>query len=132
MKCLLDTHTLIWAVHNTNKISTAAFEIIQDTENSIYVSAISFWEISLKFSIGKIGFETIVPESVYEACILSGFILLPLDCETANSIHHLGFKKHKDPFDRMLIWSALKNDFNFITKDKAMKQYQSLGLKTLW
>jgi predicted nucleic acid-binding protein len=56
---LLDTHAFIWATLETNKLSNRIVEIILDKENEIFVSAVTFWEISLKTSIKKLSFEKI-------------------------------------------------------------------------
>jgi len=57
MKYLLDTHTLIWSVQDTKKLSKKAKTIIIDSSNEIYVSTVSFWEIALKTSINKFVFR---------------------------------------------------------------------------
>jgi len=60
MKYLLDTHTFIWAISDFENLSFTSQNIIEDLKNEIFVSIISFWEISLKISIGKFnisGFE---------------------------------------------------------------------------
>ena len=132
MRYLLDTHTMIWAITDPSRLSPAVTDAIQNAESYICVSAITFWEISLKHSKGRLHINVADPEILLEGCVNTGFHLLSLESETANSIHRLSSGKHKDPFDRMLIWTAIKNNFTFITKDKAMKQYQSLGLKILW
>jgi PIN domain nuclease of toxin-antitoxin system len=57
MKYLLDTHTLIWAIVDKDKLSDKVLEILQDNENRLFVSAASFWEISIKHGKGKLNIE---------------------------------------------------------------------------
>jgi PIN domain nuclease of toxin-antitoxin system len=57
MKYILDTHTLIWSVQDTKKLSKKAKSIIIDSSNDIFVSTVSFWEIALKTSINKFSFR---------------------------------------------------------------------------
>ena len=57
MKYLLDTHTFIWSVMDSSKLSESVKEIIQNPDNEIFVSGISFWEIAIKTQIGKMKFE---------------------------------------------------------------------------
>ena len=54
MKFLLDTHALLWITFDSEKLSKKVIEQAADPENEIFVSAISFWELSLKYSLGKI------------------------------------------------------------------------------
>ena len=54
MKYLLDTHTLVWLVTNTERLSLKVKKIFEDPGSQIFVSAISFWEVSLKFALGKL------------------------------------------------------------------------------
>ncbi|MFN4254293.1 MAG: type II toxin-antitoxin system VapC family toxin [Saprospiraceae bacterium] len=69
MKYLLDTHTLIWAVTAPQRLSPAARQLIESPEQQILVSAVTFWEISLKHSLGKLLLEGIVPEDFPKICV---------------------------------------------------------------
>jgi PIN domain nuclease of toxin-antitoxin system len=75
---LLDTHTLIWIISEKNKLSSAVVQCLADPGNTFYVSAISFWEIALKFSRGKLEIAGVLPEELQEISILSGFKLILL------------------------------------------------------
>ncbi len=132
MKYLLDTHTLIWAVTKPQKLSDTVKTILEDTTNDVVVSAISFWEISLKYSIQKLTLEGLVPEDFPKAAVDTGFRLLDLDGTTAGSYHRLSATHHRDPFDRMLIWQAIQHDFRLISKDSTVKKYKSEGLRVVW
>jgi PIN domain nuclease of toxin-antitoxin system len=129
---LLDTHTFIWTLSEDEKLSDVARPIIENTNNSIFVSSVSFWEISLKFSTGKLKLSGFVPEEMPELSKKLGFeIITPTPNESA-SFHKLIITTHKDPFDRMLIWQAIQRDLVFISKDESLKQYKAAGLKLLW
>jgi len=132
MSYLLDTHTLIWAIKERKKLSQAVIEILENADNTIFVSAITFWEIALKFSNGKLELQNIVPDQFTETALQMGFQLISLSPEESASYHKLTLTTHKDPFDRMLIWQAIQRDLIFITKDERLEQYKSSGLKTLW
>lgn len=60
MTCLIDTHTFIWSISDTGKLSSTAREILIDNGNTVFVSVVSFWEIALKTSIKKFIFEGII------------------------------------------------------------------------
>jgi len=132
MNYLLDTHAIIWVLSDRTKISKKVLDVLNDTDNLIYVSSISFWEISLKFSIGKLKINGILPNELPELIIEQGFETIPLTPEESSSYYKLAITNHKDPFDRMLIWQAIKRNLILITKDEAPNQYKTDGLKTLW
>lgn len=132
MSYLLDTHTLIWSILDKSKLSQKVTEAIEDIENTILVSSVSLWEISIKFSLGKLQLSGIKPEELLDVTIKTGYELIsisPQDCATS---HQLSPTFHRDPFDRMLIWQAIKQDLILVTKDSTIIQYHSAGLKTLW
>jgi PIN domain nuclease of toxin-antitoxin system len=129
---LLDTHTLIWVISEKEKLSYRVSQTLSDTDNAFFVSAISFWEIALKFSTGKLGIQGILPEEMPGLSLKAGFQLISLSPDESSSYHKLIITNHKDPFDRILIWQAIQRDFILITKDDDLNQYKSFGLKTLW
>ena len=107
MNYLLDTHVFIWAIKERKKLSPVVIETLENADNSVFVSAITFWEISLKFSIGKLELRNILPEEFPEAALQMGFELIPLSPNESASHHKLKLTQHKDPLDRMLIWQAI-------------------------
>lgn len=132
MNYLLDTHVLLWVINDDTKLSAKAKEKIDDTENNVYVSAISFWEISLKFSLGKLKLRGFTPNDLTELSIQIGFRLLPLLHDECATYHQLINTIHRDPFDRMLIWQAIKCNYILITKDSKASLYRESGLNTIW
>jgi PIN domain nuclease of toxin-antitoxin system len=132
MKYLIDTHILIWAIVSPEKLSIKVTLIFNDPENEIFVSSISFWEISLTFSLGKIDLINIAPEDFPHASLQTGFSIMQLSAEDCSTLHHLNLTHHKDPFDRLLIWIAINNNFTFISSDKTIKKYSSERLKVIW
>ena len=75
MNYLLDTHAFIWAISEKEKLSSIVKRTIEDQYNNIFVSAITFWEISLKFAIGKLDINGVSPEMLPEIALQSGFQL---------------------------------------------------------
>ena len=57
MRFLLDTHSFLWAVFDPEKLSRSARKMIEDPANDVLVSVITFWEISLKYNLGRIALE---------------------------------------------------------------------------
>lgn len=132
MTYLLDTHTLIWAVTEPEKLSSTVRQILETTDNTILVSSVSFWEISLKHSIQRLILNGLMPEDFVEAARTTGFQRIDLDPTIASTYHCLTPVYHHDPFDRMLIWQALKGKYRLISKDKNIQQYTSEGLLLAW
>ena len=132
MKYLLDTHVFIWAISNPGQLSKKVQKIIEDRNNIVVVSAISFWEIALKFSVGKVLIDGINPDNLINTCDKIGFLHLSLHPEVCTTYHKLSITYHKDPFDRMLIWQAIKDNYCLISKDDAIHKYQSQGLSVIW
>ena len=132
MKYLLDTHTLIWTLLETTKLSQKATDTIFDESNMVYVSSIAFWEICIKINCGKLGLGSIKPEDLPGICCDCGFELLTLNAGDASTFDRLLAVHHKDPFDRILIWQSICNDMTLITDDKNICKYNSVGLRTVW
>lgn len=98
----------------------------------MYMSAVSLWEISLKYSLGKIEFpQDIRPEDIVGKLQTAGGTILSLQPEVAASLHQLP-REHKDPFDRMLVWQAIQSNYTLISKDKEMGKYKKYGLSVSW
>ncbi|GHV86517.1 twitching motility protein PilT [Spirochaetia bacterium] len=133
MKVLLDSHTLLWSIGKSDELSKRALVELKDINNDILISAISLWEIALKYSIGKLIIEKIDIQNIPEYCIRMGYTLIPLDpIEALNSLQ-LPFKeKHKDPFDRMLIYQCIRNGYTLLSKDRKFEYYKEDGLKYIW
>ena len=131
MTYLLDTHYMLWAVADTKKLSKGIRDIITNPDHRIVISSISFWEVSLKSSVGKMEITGFSPEDLPDACLLAGFDIECLSAEDCSTYHKLKATYHKDPFDRMLIWQAIQNDYTLISSDNNVKKYISAGLKIL-
>lgn len=129
MNYLVDTHIFLWAIISPKKIPQKIRKILNDPEPTKFVSALSFWEISLKFSLHKIDLAGILPDKLPAIVKETGFEIIDLDADTASSFYKLPILKNKDPFDRMIAWQAICNDFHLLTKDKDFATYTKHGLK---
>ena len=132
MKYLVDTHCLLWSLFSPKKLSDRARSTLLDPNNDIAVSAVTFWEISLKASLGKLELKGTSSDELPRLAESMGFECLPLDAASAASFHQLPRDAHRDPFDRMLVWQAINMRMPFITKDSDLKQYVKQGLMLHW
>jgi PIN domain nuclease of toxin-antitoxin system len=130
MKILIDTHILLWAFSDSNRLRPATKKVLLSYDTSVFVSAISFWEISLKYSLGKLTLFS-EPEELMQEAINQGWEILELNAETTSTFHHLPTTAHKDPFDRMLIWQAMQGQYTLLSQDASFKLYQPFGLRLM-
>ena len=132
MKLLLDTHVFIWALTDPKRLPVIAKAAITNTENELYVSSVSFWEIAIKFRskrLAPIGHE---PSTLVEAAESMGFIPIALTPVEAATQGNLTEDTHFDPFDRMLIWQAISRKLTLVSGDKDFESFKPDGLKLLW
>lgn len=132
MNYLLDTHSFLWALFESKKLSVKAKEIILDPHKSIFVSLITFWEISLKYSLGKLNLENIYPDDLPNISKEAGFETLNLTETEVSSFCKIEKLEHKDPFDRLIVWQAISNKLILISKDRKLELYKNSGLELIW
>lgn len=132
MIALLDTHSFLWAAIAPEKLPAKVRRVIADPAQEIHVSTVSFWEISLKFVLGKLELSGCTPEDLVTVARDMGLDIVAPTPEEAAGFHRLPRQAHRDPFDRMLIWQCLCRSWTFVTKDGALADYTAQGLKTFW
>ena len=118
MNAILDTHVLLWALSEPERLSEVHSALLLDFANQVYVSSINIVEIAIKSSIGKLKIEFDILTAVEE----SGFEFLDFTEKDAILLKDLPFH-HKDPFDRMLIAQSLRTRFSLITDDPQIRKY---------
>jgi PIN domain nuclease of toxin-antitoxin system len=99
-------------------------------ENDIYYSQASLWEISIKYTLGKLSLEGITPEDLYQEIKNSQLKCRRFMNEELISFYRLPIE-HRDPFDRIMIWQAIRSDFYLLTRDGQAERYEKHGLKIL-
>lgn len=117
MSLLLDTHVVLWWLEGTGLDDTVV-ERISDGGELVVVSAASIWEAAIKAALGKLD----MPEALAAAVIDEGFEPLPITFEHAEMAGGLP-PHHRDPFDRMLVAQALREDLTLVTHDPAFDPY---------
>ena len=128
MNLLLDTHTILWALaDDEEKLSRRAKEAILSPGNQKFVSLASAWELAVKISISKLSFEGGV-DNFMQQVDSSHFLMLPIDRTHIARVESLPFH-HRDPFDRLLVASALCEGLAIVTADENMPAY---GVPCIW
>ncbi|MCL2055398.1 MAG: type II toxin-antitoxin system VapC family toxin [Oscillospiraceae bacterium] len=122
MRCLLDTHTALWLFNEYENLSAKARSIIENKANTLYVSIVSAWEIAIKTSINKLEFEDGV-EIFLSAVNNNPTKLINIPPQSLKIVEKLEFI-HRDPFDRLLIATAMAENMTIITADKYIQKYE--------
>jgi PIN domain nuclease of toxin-antitoxin system len=121
MKLLLDTHLLLWAAGQPERLSSAARALLDDPQNELFFSSASLWEISIKRGLGRDDFR-VDPRLLRRGLLDNGYSELPITSEHAVAIDGLS-PIHKDPFDRILVAQSIVEGITLLTADSLVAQY---------
>lgn len=133
MDYLIDTHVFIWFMMDPDKISKKVLKIIMNESNRICISPISFWEMAIKYQSKKLNLGKINILHLPHIAEQYDFELLTPEPYDYVSIAQVPYKEnHHDPFDRMLIQQAIRNNLVLLTKDEKFQQYEENGLQLMW
>ncbi|MDR2874593.1 MAG: type II toxin-antitoxin system VapC family toxin [Methylobacillus sp.] len=126
MNVLLDTHVALWAIQDSPLLPPRVREILLSQDNTIYVSAASLWEISIKFGLNR-GDMPISGKEALGYFRSAGYRILPIEPEHTVEVENLA-PHHKDPFDRLLVAQALVEPMRLITHDPQVAKYSDTVL----
>ena len=124
MKLLLDTQLLLWAAEDFERLSGAARELLGDPENELIFSALSIWEVAIKFGLGRSDFRT-RPQLLRRGLIEQGYKELAFLSEHTFALEGLP-QIHRDPFDRGLMAQALTEGIVLLTTDRLLGEYAGI------
>jgi len=129
---LLDTHTILWSLFEPARISATVRSILENDSDSKFISGVNLWEISLKYSLGKLELGGANPSELFDKLLEAGFEVADIENRLLATCYQLPKKDdHRDPFDRLLIWQAIANGYTLITQDKKIAQYRADGLQLI-
>jgi len=121
MNCLLDTHTLLWYLQNSENSSDRTTEILENVNHNLSLSIASLWEISIKLGLGKLRLQKSFSELEE---VLQDLKIGVLPITFADTERYLSLPlHHRDPFDRMLIAQAMNHRLVLISRDSAFDAY---------
>lgn len=123
MKYLLDTHVLIWLLNGDNVLSKNVLEIIKNPKLELFVSIVSFWEISIKRSLGKFDISYSTRDLINETKN-SGIKIIGVEPNHIFTLEELSLH-HRDPFDRLIIAQSKAENMLLISKDEIFDKYIS-------
>jgi len=128
MRLLLDTHTLIWMASQDDKLSEKAKALILDTDNELFLSVASIWEMSIKASLGKLMLQQPIEQIITEQVQTNGLQLINIETTHALAVSTLPWH-HRDPFDRLIMAQSQLENLTILGCDTAMDPYD---IKRLW
>ena len=105
MRLLLDTHVLLWALTEPDRLGGELQQLLEDPEQEVLFSAASIWEVAIKAGLGRADFP-VRPDDIRLSAVQTGFSELPVHAEAAAKVMDLP-PYHRDPFDRLLIAQAM-------------------------
>jgi len=125
---LVDTHALIWMSGQPARLSPRSRALLEDENNAVFASMVSFWEMAIKMSLGKLdlGANWIGKlQGFMRDNAVSNLPLRPEHCTTVTSLPFL----HRDPFDRMLVAQAISETRTLISRDPNLARY---NVEVIW
>lgn len=128
MRLLLDTHALLWWFSDDPALPKSCRKLIAQPDSSIFVSAVSAWEISTKFRLGRLASASELVQDFGGYLDQENFLSLPVSSDHAIRAGMLP-GPHQDPFDRMLIAQAGAEKLFMVSNEKIFDQY---GVRRVW
>lgn len=126
MRLLLDTHVVVWALSEPERLSDRARSAIEAEENDVFVSVISPWEIAIKGP--REGLR--LPDDLEQQLNRRRCEILPVLLRHTEPIESMPLH-HRDPFDRMLVAQALSDGLTIVTADRKLTNYQVSLLRAI-
>ena len=131
MEYLIDTHTLLWFLEDSNELSGTAKKVVEDERNRIFISIASLWEISIKTALGRLSIDGSY-ESILNDLIENSIEILPINFAHTVQQNSLPFH-HRDPFDRIIVSQAIVEKMDFVSIDSECDAYfDSRSPKRIW
>ena len=121
MKLLLDTHLLLWAAGDPNRLSREARRLVDNPNNELLFSVASLWEVAIKRGLGRDDFK-LDARVLRRGLLDNGYSELPIISEHVVAIDSLP-SIHKDPFDRVLVAQATVEGITLLTTDSLVSKY---------
>ena len=118
MKLLLDTQLFLWSLKEVTRVPPRATTLMQAAQ-TVYVSAASIWEITIKIGAGKLDGD---PVRIADMIAASNFQELAVSARHGIGVRALPFH-HKDPFDRLLVAQAIAEGLQLLTTDELLGLY---------
>jgi len=121
MRLLLDTHVVLWIAENSAMLSNKAKSAVLDKRTDKYVSVASAWEVAIKISTNKIRIDGGLIE-FFRMVDENGLLMIPIERDYLHKLPTLP-AFHKDPFDRLILATAIAEEMTLVTADENFNKY---------
>jgi PIN domain nuclease of toxin-antitoxin system len=127
-RVLLDTHVVVDIATITGFAALPAKvrRVLEDPDTELLLSVASEIEVAIKSRIGKLA---LTKDELTAICANASIESYPLRGHHVACLFDLPLH-HKDPFDRLLISTALSDDLSVISRDKQFRKYK--GIRVIW
>jgi len=122
MRVLLDTHVLLWWLHDSARLRSGTRDLLASAANELLWSAASTWELAIKAGLGRVEFREPLHDFVVRMCAEQSLIPLPIQLAHAARVVDLP-PLHRDPFDRLLVAQAAVEAVPLVTADAQLSGY---------
>ena len=122
MRVLLDTHAFLWWISDSPRLSALAREVMSDSNNVLYFSVASGWEIAIKAQLGRLQLPNDLGSFIPEQLAANNMTVLPVQLHHALHVSTLS-RYHRDPFDRILIAQSQVESLPLVTVDAKISRY---------
>jgi PIN domain nuclease of toxin-antitoxin system len=128
VKILIDTSCWLWSLTDPELLSKKARNLLSDPSQTLFLSAASSWEISIKAALGKLRLPE--PPEKYIPSRMAAFSIIGLPVEHIHALKVFSLPPHhRDPFDRILIAQAQAESLTILTADRVFAAYD---VPTIW
>lgn len=122
MRLLLDTQCWLWMQAEPDRFSSETRKLLLAPDNELFLSAVSSWEIAIKYALGKLPLPE--PPSTYVPSRMQSSGVIGLAIEHAHALHVQSLPHHhRDPFDRLLVAQAQVEALPILSADRALASY---------
>ena len=129
MRLLLDTHVVLWAASEPEKLPSSVHNLLMDSANELLISVTTPWEMAIKIGTGKLSLPQPLSSYIEQQLQTLDAVLLPVELRHLAPISSLPLH-HRDPFDRLLIAQSLVEGVPLVSADAAFDAYT--GVSRLW
>jgi PIN domain nuclease of toxin-antitoxin system len=129
LKLLLDTHTFLWFINGDKRLSAKARDLIEDKENSRFLSVASLWEMAIKVSLGKLRLDVSFDQLSADHIRGNAIDMMSISVAHMDVLSSLPFH-HKDPFDRLIIAKGIVEKTPILGRDDLFDRYE--GVQRIW
>ena len=122
MKILVDTHVALWLFNDYENLSQTASDCLRDEENELFISIASAWEVAIKYGLGKLPEFNGGVKRFLHAIQDNPIQIIGVHSEYVKRVEELPYV-HRDPFDRIIIATALCEEMIILTADESIHKY---------